>query len=410
MAIRAIKVRLRPQNDSPEALADFRAGTNRIREISERIQEMFNRVWVLWRLWHEERRTPLSIRAALKELQAWHERPPKEREAKPKFKIEILPKELEKHITSALATEFPDVHVRTAGLLWQKVRKLILNTKSTRGTIPGNWSILLCRQGLPAATDFLPIPIDDANTKLRADGKRVTMLVRVDRIVRVGKRGASHEDIYAVYPAKRDFRGRKLLSELASGKREFRGSQLAIKDGAPVMFLAYEIPPDEQTKFSETAVVAPGKLASLNVRVKGRTIQLIKDVADVDAKRRNVQGQRWSRQSNYRHAGSSTKGHGRERALAAVTKLQQSWKRFQKTRNEYMAALVDRVLAENGVGKAIFLQPSPERGRATRRLLNVAGNIYPSTSTAGWDWFSFGAILSRRLSRNGVAVHQVKRP
>ena len=67
------------------------------------------------------------------------------------------------------------------------------------------------------------------------------------------------------------------------------------------------------------------------------------------------------------------------------------------------------VLRENNVGKVVFLQPTPDRGRSTKRLLNMAGNVFPATSTAGWDWFSFGSILSRRLMRNGVTVMTVKR-
>lgn len=411
MGAKTIKVYLRAAEDTEEARAEFNEMKSRWKEVCEREQQVVNRIWRLWLLWHEEHGTPGKIREALKELREWHKAGGKKVAPKPKIAIEANPKSLQKLIRDKISEEFTDIHSRVLSLTIQRVQGLFMRTKSANGSLPGWWSILLCRQGCPSANNPLPFPVDKQNVTMRKNDKGyVTFGIRTNRFFREGRAiGASKPDIVSAYPNRRDFRGRQILSELANGSRSLMGSTLAVEDGKVIMMLTYETEDAEKSSANATAFIRPGYWSAFRVKIGSKSITLGGDCEDVKSCRAKVQSQRWSRQSNYKFSGSSTKGHGRARALSAVTKLAQRWKCFQRTRNEHMARAVLDVCEQYRVGRVVYFQFDNTRATKLGRAL-VRGNPLPTSSETGWDWYSFGSRLGQTLGRNGIVVDVVKRP
>jgi transposase len=148
------------------------------------------------------------------------------------------------------------------------------------------------------------------------------------------------------------------------------------------------------------AILRPGRKGPFLLWHNGRWGYIGGMGRHVTAARQRLLTSRWSRQENYRHAGSSTKGHGRDRAIMAVDKLSQGWKNFVKTVNHGVTSAVVKRCVQMGVGTLVYLQPVADKRDA--RFLSYAGKIQGRRDATGWDWFQVSSMLSYKCAEAGI--------
>jgi len=111
---------------------------------------------------------------------------------------------------------------------------------------------------------------------------------------------------------------------------------------------------------------------------------------------------RWSRQEAYQHASSARKGHGRDRAVGKLFKLQDRWKDFVKSANQQLAQQVIELCKAHKCGKLVYFQPiGPAR---ESRFLHTAGKLPDRPDQSSWDWGQVQSILAYKCQQAGVEL------
>lgn len=382
--------------------------------LADDTQRMTNRIWRLWLVWHTHNDSATKIRDWLNL--------PKNKNGKRATKCPVvaLPKELSNQIYHDISTAFPAFNKNCIVRQQQIVGKKISDRKAAKGVLSGWMAILLDHESVPSSTRSQPIPFgpkgkSEAGKTLSGtavllkpdtpDGA-FRLEMTIDRDPDTGK------SITETIELRKSTKGglEKILWKISGGAYKFCGSSLSYerhkkfgdkKWFAQICWQSKETV--EPMQGDKIAVLCPMRKRPWLLWVLGsnRKIRVSGDGREVIAWRRQLLMQRWNRQSNYRHAGSATKGHGRDRALLAIEKLQQRWKDAVKTRNHVTTSAVVSLCKEKGVGTLIYLQPAG--AMAATRFLSTAGKVESRHDGSSWDWFQVRAQLGYKCQDAGIA-------
>lgn len=377
------------------------------------IQEIQNAFFDHWRAWHFENGSAAKIKAF---HQAWKEhaeakRPKSER---PKLAVHPYPPELGKRIYHFVTKNWPTVHTRPVVLVLNRLTKLVTSSKSAKGSWPAWHSWLLFRQQIPMFTHPCPIPIDpkkgsNGNFRLEIPSSADKSHVLHCTIARKPVAGQKTQKSVTVAMTIRDrgkpMRGRRVvLGRIASGEFEPCGSQLFIKDNKLFAALSYYQPKPARVSGDKTAVVAAMPNSPLRMRADGRSWRIGGDGRVVATIRRQLMGQRWSRQQSYRvSASSARKGRGRRRAMDKVTLLSNRWRDFVRTYNRNMAVEICKRAIVFGCGVIVVLKRSDDS-----RWLARAGK-FDRRDKSSWDWYALEKTLCDKAVEFGLHVEFVNR-
>lgn len=374
-------------------------------ELSRQCQQVVNCIWRTWLLWHVQHGTEQKQREFLAARDAWKASGSKPAD-KPKPPGKAVPPECGKALYAELRRRFPEVHIRVTELLRNSVSGKIGELKAAHGSLPGWVAILFCNQSLPSTVRGNPIPFDSANSELEPpadkDGEW-KLHVRLTAVPRKGKMATSILETIPLWTKGRKLNSqRQLLSRIVTGEYKFCGSNVVFDDGKWFAKICYQMPvtPAIGLNADRVAFLRPANSHPWAMRLPGRNRWPGGSGMYVVAKRKQIIGERKSRQHNYRWAGSANKGHGRDRALLPIWGLQSAWKRFVKTANYTVARDVVTQCVAAGVGKLIYFQPDENSGRS--RFLVWAGQVPHSKS--GWDWAQMATRLGHLCHEFGVEL------
>lgn len=410
--------------------------TKRWMSASDRLREAHNYFWRTWLVWHTQNDSPRLLREWLSELRCWHDRR-KSREQtvrdlrkkklpvgdldplpdKPKIPVEAIPKVLQQALYNGLIENFPELHGRPLELLRNCMTRDVIKHKAATGDLSGWIAALLDRQAIPSMTHPAPIRFDKTNSKiivpeeLGPDGKLQPCRIQV-RFNRISD-GASKSwlDVAVLNSTSRKTAGqRAILRAIVAGEYDFCGStvQYHKRQGKWFAYICWDRkgPIAEATDVdrSGTAVVSARRGSALAIALpSGRRIRVSlgsPHYHPVGAVRRNLLTQRWSRQANYRVAGSANKGHGRNRALEPLNQYSSKWKHFVLSFNHTLTTRVVRILAEHRVARLVYMQPSEEYRES--RFLNKSGKIPGRHDSTGWDWNQIATMFGYKCEQYGI--------
>ena len=383
---------------------DPKESKSRWRAISDDCREIVNTIWQQWEVYHVTRGNDLIARKYESDLIAYRR---KETSVKPKLDLQFWPPEFSKQLRKHINSRFPNVHSRTKDLLCN------LTQQRMRGKdVEGRWNIwlavLLNRQGRPNSTHHVPIPFDSQNSKplklVEEKYTNYTLAVNLTRVPSDGKNSPSIEDRVQL---KARGNGRVIVERIVAGQYKFCGSSIVYHSGKNKWFclLAYnnniELEPPAEPK--GVAILRSRQSEPWALRVNGRNRWLDGMGGrgrHIAAARVRLLTGRWSRQENYRHAGSSNKGHGLRRAMQGVQRLSEGWKNFVKTCNHNLTSAIVKYCVESRIARIVYVQPT-EAAKGTR-YLSWAGKVPGRIDSTGWDWAQVATMLGYKCKDAGV--------
>lgn len=386
--------------------------------LAQRCQEIANRVWQLWECWHVANDSRRKLIEALDADQAWRAADKATRGERPKFAVSCFPavggvnkvgnaRTLRNQIEADIACTFGDVHMRVKTLLINKIAQDISTRKAANGKLAAWQAILLNHQARPTFTRPLPIPFDKASSPVGSGvvGANGELSIRLHR----DEEGKSMVERFTLLTKGRAAKYIKPIARMASGEWAYKGSSL-FYDGRKKKWFALltcELPAGaEYTPIPDRlAFLRCGHYGPVQLRVGGGRAFLPGFARNkvVGVIRRQLLTQRWSRQSNYRVAGSSNKGHGRGRAIGPVMLLSRRWKDFVKRYNHTMTtAFIERCRRE-GVAKIMFFQPA-----GSGWYLDSAGKVPGREDSTGWDYFQIKTMLAYKSQAAGIEFESRK--
>lgn len=376
-----------------------------------------NAWWRTWESWHHGNGSAAIIKADLRAADEWKNRTVsagKKNVAaeRPKWRVQAIPKELANRLYRVVVDAVPNVHVKTAGTLMQKLNLLCSGRKAASGNLRGWAAILLDREGRPSSTHPHPIPIHHEYLKLvPPEEKNGEWRIRfaVERTPRDGKRSETRWDEVATWTKGRKYRNvTSILLRIATGELRHHGGSLTYDANKRKWFL--------NLTWSSLVEVAkarvdPNMTATLHPAIRhpwtlflpGGGKQWMLGRGDFVARvREQLLAQRWNRQANYRNAGSSTKGHGRGRALLPIDKLSRRWKDFVKRLNHTLTTDAVRVCESLGIGEIVYVQPAGSV--RDKRFLSRAGKVAGREDSTGWDWYQVASMLAYKCKERGIKL------
>ena len=384
-------------------------------DLARQCQQITNYIWETWLVWHVKSGSANKIRSYLDALAVWRET--KEGD-KPKCELEkkdIVGKSLSKIIYDGIGGEFPGVNIATRELLRDVIRKKIEKKKAANGPLSGWMAILLRNESLPSSTKPQPIPFSKKNCTIVPPANPLKdnfrLRLRIDRIENGTAPAKSTCDEIELMTRRRGIQGQTaVLHRITQGDYKFCGSSLhwEKKNKKWVALICYDMQKEvEMVAGDAVAILSPAKSHPWSLRIckwkdsmgrkrrwyggRGRSIGSV---------RRKLLTQRWSRQEGYRVAGSSNKGHGRERAMGPVFKLSRRWKDFTKTHNHTMTRQIINDCVTAGVGVLVYFQPTG-RWRSSR-FLSTAGKIPDRQDSTSWDYQQVATDLAYKCEQAGI--------
>lgn len=385
----------------------------RWKELAVSCQEMTNTLWQVWLVHHRMNGSAGKLRNHFAEYSEWEKT---KQGAKPEWPCKALEHPLtlsssKMSFYRILSSEFPQVNVRTRGLLTNAWQSRLTKRKAAKGNLPGWVSILFAKESMPSTTRPQPIPFDHDNAKLtKVDGRYLVEL----RIERLGDGKSVVEKCELMLRKRKAASLCAIMERILSGEFKWKGSSLILDNGKWYALICYDKPVAKRVTLDadKTLFVRPGRFnvedrskpehrktgTPWRVKIGSWSSGFGGNGKHVEFARRSVQRERAERKEHYRWAGSNQKGSGRLRADAAWTKLSSRWKDFTKRyNNEVTRRLIDLAI-KNGCGRIVYLQPK-DRQR-DYRFLSRAGNIDDSPMT--WDYFQFGTILASKCEEDGI--------
>lgn len=381
-------------------------------DVASRIQMVCNRYLTAWEQYHEQAGSREQLAEWLRFTREWHQADKSTRGKKPSCPVKYDTKELRQLLRRLMADQGLQVNKRIVELLMNWLSKTM--TTSTSGL--AKWiRALLHRDRLSRFTHALPIPLDGrlAKVEIRKGEKceELWVTVKVNRIDTGKARSDSTEDafrlvaggkvaryatpVWAIPRATTNQQGQLKSAKLIWNEPR-RKWQLAVCVNVPDS-------PKPEVDDSKTAVVYPGNLRPVLMRIDGRTRPVTGRGYHVAMVRGNIQKQRLGRQHNYRTAIGRGKGRGRKRALESWEgKLARKWAGLCKDNNEKWSQSVIDEAVKTGCGRIVVIQPS-----LADRFLDVAGNIQPDKNRNGWPWYKLIEKIQQKGQRLGLAVEVV---
>lgn len=390
---------------------EWRDATRRWRELCEDVQQATNFIWRMWEQSHVANGSEAKIRDALDAMKAWHNADKATRGEKPKFSLFAMSNELSAELYKQLGERFPHIARHVIALILNGVKQKIMQCKSATGNLPGWWSVLLCRQGRPSSIHPLPFPFDTQDAELeppKTGEKNFLLNVRAwrDEPKKGKATGSTVLDRIELRCEGRNVQSQvSILKRIVSGEFAFRGSQIFERDKKWFVAICYRMPATvkaEGLKDDRVAVLRPSTLFPFRLLIQGREFRCGGSGEYVGLARKRLLHGRWQRQEGYRHAGGSTKGHGRDRALAGQMQFFRTWKNFVKRCNHGIARSIVNDCVRRGVGKLVYLMPESQKEAA---FLTISGKTGRNDST-GWDWFQFEALLAQKCVEVGIHLEK----
>jgi hypothetical protein len=395
------------------------------KELAEQCQQATNRLWQVWLCHHVANDSASKMQGYMDRYQSWKTDKIGD---KPTCPVKPIDKELSGKLYHDLSQRYPALNSRTRGLLQNKWQQTVRTRKASRGSLSGWLSILFCRESIPSFQRPVPIPFDKQNGRLSSSGTgRYVLQVRIDRVATTnGKRpaGKSTFDECVMLLGKRKMWSVKLIVDrILSGEYNFKGSALCYDRGKWFALVSYEMPATSDVVLDADKVLhvwpahrGPDKRRHEHPRddlrrgpwlfkIAGQQPRFLGgDGKHVSRFRDLLTRGRFERQEHYRWAGSAQKGHGRQRAIAAWTKLGSRWKHFVKRYNHEITRRVLNIAMEHRCGQIVYHQPL--NTRRERCFLTGRGNVGARTA---WDYFQFGTLLASKCEQYGIKCEIRKR-
>lgn len=372
-------------------------------ELSDEVKRLHNRWLQRWEIEHVCNDSPAKLRAWMQQLRNWHQEDKKTRGPKPKCPVEFCSSEMRKAIYAGLPAEFAGLNSRVIQLALNRLTSTLGKKKSDGSAYPDWMRCLLNEIGRMSFTRGVPVPFDKANATIAMQDGEVCVTLRVDRIERDGKRGVSTPVTVRVIAGGKVARYAAPVRQLAEHNPDgLRGAMLLHDPNRGKWFVLFVVTMGKKefpdTDPDKVCYVRASKRRPLRLRMCGRSQPATGDGYHVAMMRGNLIKQRRSRSQNYHIAGSSTKGHGLNRALKGFTKLSLRWRHFVKLNNATWASRIVERAAKAGCGSIVFFQPSNDQGR----FLSEAGAIEGLETLNSWDWFQLKTLLADKADACGM--------
>lgn len=370
-------------------------------ELADECREIVNVIWQQWEVYHVGLGNDVKVQRFAEDLRAYRRGETKD---KPKLGVHCWDSPFGKTVYRKLTERFPSVHLRVVVLLMDIVKK-----RMSGKDVEGKWAIwqavLMNRQGRPNCVHDQPIPFDRASCKPFSEagekGTNYWLEINLTRVPRPGKVATSICDRVQL---KARGSGLAIMRRMVSGEYKFCGSKIVFDSSRRKWYalLSYNdhVEDVENPELTETATLHALRDSPWAFWIGGNWEWFGGCGSYIGATRRRLLTSRWSRQEQYRYAGSSNKGHGRERAMQGVEKLSRGWKDFVKTVNHQLTRAVVMRCIDRRVKRLIYLQPAGDK-RETR-FLTVDGKVPGREDATGWDWAQVGSLLSYKCKELGI--------
>ncbi len=382
------------------------ATRERWKALAQSVKRVTNCFWRVWLAGHNQAGNPKRVRQYLADLQTWHK--DGAQGEPPVCEVQCLTTEMTSAIRAAVRSEYPELNSRCIELTLQVLGRRLFRMKSSKGAIP-RWMRILADDGeFPSSASPMPIPFDKGNSEIivpTADGEAFQLQVRVDRIERPDRSYASStKDLCRL----RSNNQSPILWQIANGELIFSGSNLVYREAknkwfAHIYYQARERTESPELNARHTAFLRPAQQQPWWLRIDGfHHFVGGRNGKHVAHTRQQLLTDRWGRQESYKHASSARKGHGRDRAVGRIDKLQDRWKDFVRTANQQLAQQVVALCVEHKCGKLVYFQPTGA-ARETR-FLHTAGKSPDRPDNSGWDWGQVGSILQYKCQQAGIKL------
>lgn len=384
--------------------------TKRLYALMDRCKQLTNMVWQQWLLYHVQNESPRKIITFLNDLAKWREASKgaeaELKKTKPKCDVLCFPNDLSNLIYHRARADFPDLNCRTLVLLLNKIRGLIVNRKATRGKLPGWQAILLNHEALPSATRPVPVPFDKQNAKVWREGKEIKIGVRCER---TGDRKSVWDEFsLSLGRTAGERRYSKPIHAIAAKEQCLRGAALMYDKSRRRWYALISYQPEKESApkvdHNKVLFLFAGRSSPWRYRVSGISRAIGGRGEFISHRRRQILLDRWSRQENYRWTATSTKSHGRDRALAGYFQLTRSWNEFCKTYNQQIAHEICKRAVEEGCGYIVLFMRLP------RRFLELAGKLPDRQESTKWPWYQFSKILQDKLNEVDIDLKILAEP
>lgn len=400
MAIKATKIEIWGFGKASETRDNWK-------QLSIDCQRMLNRLWQVWLCHHSNNDSANKLRKHFEAFAKWKETKEGEKPAWPcKALEEPLTKSADENsFYRILRREFPGVNVRTQGLLLNAWQSKLSQRKAASGNLPGWVSILFANESMPSFTRPQPIPFDKENSKIKHEGDKIILELRIERLTESGK--SVVEPCELILNKRKTASVRAIVERIIRGEYAFKGSNLVFDRGKWFASISYEMPQIKHPQLDEnkTLVIRAGSKSPWRVKIDGGdSWRFCGNGVHIEYARRNILRERASRMQHNRYAGSNTKGHGRKRAESVWTKLSSRWKDFTKRCNHEVTRQLIRLAVQRGCGKIVYIQPRDSQ-RDNRYLSTAGNNEYSAMS---WDYFQFGTLLANKANAEGIEYEAKK--
>lgn len=400
-----------------------------LRDIMVQVQELTNFFFDAWRAWHFKNDSFAKIRKFQQDWRAWKEftvgipkdkkkrvkqgraeaserveqEKPKPAVDKPKLDLFPVDSNFVKEVYADAVKKWPDLHTRVVTLAINRLVQLVKSGKSAVGAWPKWHSQLLFREAIPTFTKPCPICFDNHNCKIEPpppENRKESYKLHIGFSRQdVGKKNKASVVYHCVIrdQGKKMVGRKQTLAKISSGEYEFAGSQVFLKDSKLFAAIAYKMPKPARVVGTGVAILRPSRTVPLKMRAGGKETSIGGDGRIVGTIRKQLMGQRWSRQESYRRcATSARKGHGFKRAMQKVVLLSNRWRDFVKTANRNYAVEACKRAVFSGCGVLLFVRPDKDS-----RFLSQAGR-FDGRDRSSWDWFGLEKILSDKCVEFGL--------
>lgn len=211
------------------------------KELAISCQRMLNRLWQIWLCHHANNDSANKLRNHFDAFTKWKETKQGDKPEWPCKALEhpLTTSSVSKSFYRMLSAEFPNVNVRTRGLLTNTWQSLLNSRKAANGNLPGWVSILFANESLPSFTNPQPIPFDKENAKLyKNDGKYICEL----RIERLDSGKSVVEKCELILEKRKCASVRTIVDRIISGEFAWKGSALLYSRGKWYAVLSYAMP------------------------------------------------------------------------------------------------------------------------------------------------------------------------
>lgn len=384
-------------------------------ELSRQCQQIVNCIWRTWLVWHVKNGSEAMLRKHFESDKKWREADPKKRGERQKWPVNAVDSECSKAIYAEISRKFTTVHARVQVLMIQAETNKIKKLKACYGNLPGWVAILFCQQSIPSSVRVIPIRFDKANCEIEppADAKQNFKLhIRLSRIPIAGKKSCpSIAETIELYTKSRNAKSAaETMKKITRGEYEFCGSNIMFDNGKWFALVCYRqpLPKVDALDESRVAYLRPSRMWPWSLLFPGANRMRHPGGSGyiVAVKRKQVAGTRATYRAGYRHAGTSRRGHGRNRSMGKLWKMTDHWNDFVRTMNYTAAKDILEQCKQRNCGKIVYLQPT---GRVYDKsfLVNV-GKRDDVRDSSGWDFHQMGNRLKTLAAQYGVTVEIVK--